>query len=237
MNSNKKFDLYKSALYFLIANAVLYVAGVIIIAIFGLNLQNNMSFASVILPLALVSVLSLLFVLIYVGLRYDFAKAWTAVVASVHNLILSIALIALIRIPVGESLVAGFALVVALTTVFTLMITKNTSDVNLKNTDYSEVIKNAISKNYKPVVVVGAMFVAMLFVSLIVSSIDAFVFARLLFVMLIAVLYCTMTITLPIWCFFSSKMKNIKRVKTDNNVENQKVALAVQSENNTEENV
>ena len=54
--------------------------------------------------------------------------------------------------------------------------------------------------------------------------------------MIMVVLYSTFTILLPIWCFFSSKIKKIKKAKADERVENQKVVLAVQPENQTNEN-
>ncbi len=236
MNSNKKYDFYKNTMYFLIANAVLLVAGIIIFAIFGFNFETAISGSKLLLSTALTSILSLLVILIYVGFRYDFAKALSIVLTSVHNILLSTVLIILIRVPVTESLVAGYALIIGLSTIFTLILTEKFKDENLKKADYSGVIKGAISQNLKQIVAFSAIVIAVLFLSLIVSSKDMFGFARMFFVMMIVVLYSTFTIILPFWCFFSSKIKKIKRAKADEEVENQKVIKAVQTETQTNEN-
>ena len=46
-------------------------------------------------------------------------------------------------------------------------------------------------------------------------------------VMMAVIIYSNLVLILPLWCFFSSKIKKIKRAKVDTSVENQKVVKAV----------
>lgn len=236
MNSNNKFNFYKSAIYFLIANAVLFVAGIVIFAVFGFNYDTTLAGSKLFFSAVIMTVLSTLVLYIYIGLRYDWAKALTSALAVVHNVLLSTALVAIIRIPLSEALIAGYALTIGLTAIFIVVLTDKIKEINHKKADYSEVIKNAISKSIKQIVVLSVVIVAILFLSLIIASKDVYSFARLAFVMIVVVLYSAIALIMPIWLYFSSKMKNIKRAKIDENVENQKVAKAVQTEQTTEEN-
>ena len=236
MNSNKKYDFYKNGLYFLIANAVLLVAGIVILSIFGFNVDGTISGGKLLFQIALMSVISLVVVFVYVGIRYDYAKAFTIVVTSLMNMLICTALIVVVRIPVTDILVAVYGALIALTTVFTILLTDKAKDANLKKTDYSEVIKNTISKSIKQIFVFSTVVITLLFLSLIIASKDTFNFARLFFVMFVVVLYSSFTVKLPLWIFFSSKMQKIKKAKADQNVENQKVIKAVQTEEQTNEN-
>ena len=237
MNSNKKYDFYKNAIYFLIANAVLLFAAFIILCIFGFNYGVNISHGRMILGISLTTILSLGGLLVYVGFRYDFIKAMTIVFVSAHNMLLSTAVICLIRVPVTESLIAGYVLLIALTSVFILIMTNKIKDINLKKADFSAVIKNTLDSSVKQVLVYSLVVVGLLFLSLIAFNASVFNFARLLFVMVVVLIYSMMTIALPIWCFLSTKIKKVKRAKVDTNVDNQKVvkAVAVDGEDATEE--
>lgn len=230
MNSNKKYDFYKNAIYFLIANAVLLVSAIVILCIFGFNYGVNISHGRMILGISLTTIISLLIVLIYVGIRYDFVKALTILFVNAHNLLLSSAIICLIRVPVTESMIAGFALLVALTSVYTLIMTNKIKDINLKKVDFSEVIKNTLNESIKHILVYSLIAVGLLFLSLIAFNANVFNFARLFFVMMVVLIYSVVTIALPIWCFLSTKIKRVKRAKVDTNVDNQKVVKAVNLE-------
>lgn len=236
MNSNKKYDFYKSGLYFLIANAFILIVGIIILSIFGFNVDGIIAGGRLLLNIALMSVISLIVIFIYVGIRYDYAKAFTIVVTSMINMLFTTALIVLIRIPVTEILVAVYALAIGLTTVFTILMTEKVKDTNLKKIDYSDIIKNAISKSIKQIFYFSTILLTILFLSLIVASKDTFNFARLFFVMMVVVLYSSFTINLPLWCYFSSKIKKINKAKTDEGVSNQKVVKAVPTQDQSTEN-
>lgn len=226
MNSNKKYDFYKNAIYFLIANAVLLVAAIVVLSVFGFNYGVNISHGRMVFGIALTTILSLAVLLVYVGIRYDFVKSLTIVFVSAHNILLSTAIICLIRVPVTETLIAGFALLVALSSVYALLMTNKIKDINLKKDDFSAVIKKTIGESVKQILVYSLIVVGLLFLSLLAFNASTFNFARLFFVMMVVLIYSMMTITLPIWCFLSTKIKRVKRAKVDTNIDNQKVVKA-----------
>lgn len=226
MNSNKKYDFYKNAIYFLIANAVLLVAAIVVLCVFGFNYGVNISHGRMVFGIALTTILSLAVLLVYVGIRYDFVKSLTIVFVSAHNILLSTAIICLIRVPVTETLIAGFALLVALSSVYALLMTNKIKDINLKKDDFSAVIKKTIGESVKQILVYSLIVVGLLFLSLLAFNASTFNFARLFFVMMVVLIYSMMTITLPIWCFLSTKIKRVKRAKVDTNIDNQKVVKA-----------
>lgn len=227
MNSNKKHDFYKNSLYYLIANAVLLLIGIIVVSIFGFNYGSTITGGKLLFTSSLSLIISLVLVLIYVGLRHGFARAFSIVLVSVHNVLLSTAVIGIIRIPISEALVMGYLLLVGLTTIFTLIMTEKLKDVNLKKANYHEIIKNSMQENVKKLAILSAILVVILLLSLIVGTSNIFNLARILFVMIIVLIYSSLTINLPIWLFFSSKIKRVKRAQVDENVENQKVVKAV----------
>lgn len=231
MNSNKKYDFYKNAIYFLIANAVLLAAAIVVLCVFGFNYGVNISHGRMIFGISLTTILALLVLLVYVGIRYDFVKAMTILFVTAHNMLLSSAVICLIRVPVTESLIAGYVLLIALTAVYSLIMTNKIKDINLKKADFSQVIKNTIAESVKQILVYSLIVVGLMFLSLIAFNASVFNFARLFFVMMVVLIYSAMTITLPIWCFLSTKIKRVKRAKVDTNIDNQKVVKAVNLDN------
>ena len=237
MNSNKKFDFYKNSLYFLIANACLIAVAIIITAIFGFNYAADMQAGRILFQSSLSIIISLALITLYVGFRYDFGRALNVVLVAVHNVLLSTAFIGIIRVPISEMMVAGFVLLVGISAVFTLILTENLKDVNYKKADYKELVKNSLNSNVKKIAVINAVLIALLFLSLIVSSTNLYNFARLFFVMLIVMIYNLLTTTLPICIYFGSKIKKVKKPAVDQNVENQKVVKAVATEGGDDENL
>ena len=230
MNSNKKYDFYKNSIYYAIANAVLVLAGIIVVAVCGFNHQTSITFGSILLQSVLLSMISLLLIFVYIGLRYDFAKAFSIVLTSAHNLLLATAIIAIIRIPVTESIVMGYMILIGISTLYTLIQTEKIKDINLKKADYAEVIKNATKESYKPLLILSIIVIVLMVLTIFVGSSHIFSMARVFFVMMFVALYTSFTLALPTWCFFSSKIKKVKRTKVDKNVDNQKVVKAVSVE-------
>lgn len=234
MNSNK-YDFYKNSIYYLIANAVVLLAGIVVASVWGFNYQSSIAGAHVLFQSVLSVVISLVLVLLYVGLRYDFAKAFSVVGLIAHNVLLSTALIAIIRIPITENIVASYLLLTGFSTVYTLLTTEKFKNVDLKKANYSELIKETIKENVKRLTILSATIVVVLLLSMIMLNQNIFSVARLFFVMMVVLLYSMFTLALPAWCFFSSKIKKIKKAKVDENVENQKVAKAVAIEEKSSE--
>ena len=226
MNLSKKYDFYKNSLYYLIGNSVLLIAAIIVMAICGFNYNSSVAGGSLLFQSVLSIIISSVAILVYVGIRYDFAKAFSIVLTVVHNVMLSTALIIIFRIPVTESIVMSYILLIGLSTVYTLMLTERLKDVNLKKADYNQIIKSSINASIKQIVLLSAIVVAILFLSLLVLNASTISLVRMFCVMLFVLIYSAFTVVLPSWCFFSSKIKKVKRAKVDQNVENQKVVKA-----------
>lgn len=230
MNSNKKYDFYKNSIYYLISSAIVLGAGIIVASIWGFNYNTSIDAGHIIFASALSIIISLLIIYIYVGIRYDFAKAFSIVLSTTHNVLLATAFIAIIRVPVSESLVMGYILLVGLTTVYTLVLTENLKDVNLKKADYNQIISTSLKNSLKLIVLLSVIVIALLLLSLLVASTNMFNLTRVMFVMMLVLIYSSLTIILPLWCYFSSKIKKVKKAKVDENIQNQKVVKAVSSE-------
>ena len=233
MNSNK-YNFYKSSLYFLIANAVILLAGIVLFIVLGFNHSTTIAGSHIFFGSVFSVLITLALVFLYTSLRYDNAKALSIVFVAVHNALLSTAILLVIRIPITESLVMGYALLVGLSSVYTLILTEKLKDVNLKKVEFNDIIISSVKDGIKPIVILSAILVAVLLLSLLVASESMFSLARILFVMIAVVLYGAFTVAMPIWCFFSSKIKKIKKAKVDDNVENQRVVKAVTLENGEE---
>ena len=236
MNSNKSFDRYGIAKYFLIADLLIFVAGIVIMSIFGFNISSTQG-SHLVLQSVLSVVISLILVAVYISIRHDFAKAFSAILISVHNVLLATALICLIRIPVSETLTMGYVLLVGLSTIFGMILFENVGKFEDKKIDKNLTIKNTLAENLKLISVFSAIIVAVMFLSMIFASNSIFDFAREFFVMMIVLLYSVVVLMLPIYLYFAKRIKKRSRAKIDKSVENQKVYQASQQEITENENV
>lgn len=244
MNLNK-FNFYKNSLYFLIANAVIGVLAIVIGCVFGVNYTTSIMPGNMLFNCAISMLLSLIVIFVFVGLTTNFAKAFSVVLINTHNILLSAALITLLRVPVSESLLMGLILLVAITTLFTLLSTQKFEDINFKKEDKNKIITTSIKNNSKLVFVTSIMVVAVLLLGLIIASGSMFDLVREFLVMMAVVVYSYLTIQLPVVCYLSTKIKTRKKAKVDKKVDNQKLVKAVPTDddgavieqNNEEENI
>lgn len=234
MNSNK-FDFYKNSLYFLIANGIVSLVGIILMIALGFNLDASIQSSNLLFSSVLSILVSLVIIFAYAWLRYNFVKAITIGLVVVHNVILSTALICILRISVTESLIMGYILLTGLTTFFILLCTEKLNGVKFNKKSYNEVISSTLKQSLKQVIITSAIVAAVLLLGLIVSSASMFGLVRVFAVMLIVILYSYVFVQLPIWCFFASKVRPSTKAKVDSNVQNQKVVQAVAVEETVEQ--
>jgi preprotein translocase subunit SecF len=233
MNSNK-FNFYKNAVYFLIANGVLALASIVVMCIFGFNLDSSVQAGNIIFASSMSIILSMLAIFLYILFRENFAKAFSAILIIANNVILSTALICILRIPVSDSLLMGYILIVAITALYFLIATEKFKNVNFKKVNKNEVITDALNSSIKQILTISAIIAVVLLLGLIIASTSMFDLVREFLVMLFVIIYSYITIQLPIWCYFASKITAKKRVKVDKGVENQKVVKAVTIDGDTE---
>ena len=233
MNSNK-FDFYKNAKYFLIANGVITLVGFVMMLVLGFNLDTSIQSSNLLFTSVCSILVSLVVIFAYVWFRYNLTKALTVVLVVVNNAILSTMLICILRINVSESLLMGYILLVALTTYFILVGTEKTDGVKFNKATYNQVITNTIQSTIKQVVITSVIVAVALLLGLIVASNSMFDLVREFAVMLIVILYSYFTIQMPIFCFFKLRIKERTKVKVDSNINNQKVVKAVSEEQKAE---
>ena len=71
MNLNK-YNFYRNSVYYLIANGIVALAGLIVVLVCGFNLDTSIQTGHLIFSSSMSIILSLVAILIYVGLRYDY---------------------------------------------------------------------------------------------------------------------------------------------------------------------
>ena len=236
MNSNK-FNFYKNSVYFLIANAVVAVIALVIGIVFGVNYNTSVLPGNLLFNTVMSVLLSLVAIFLFVGFTTSFAKAFSVVLIATNNVLLSTSIIVLVRIQVSESIVMGYILLVAITTLFTLLATQKFENINFKKEDKNQIIKKSLRENSKVVLFTSISFVAVLLLGLIVASASMFDLVREFLVMLAVIVYGYLTIQLPIVCYMSTKIKTRKKVKVDKKVENQKLVKAVSTDTEEQDGV
>lgn len=236
MNSNKSLDRYGVTKFFLCADLLVLIVGIVIMCAFGFNISSTQG-AHLVLQSVLSVLVSVILIAIYVSLRYNFAKAFSIVLIAIHNVLLSTALVCLVRIPVSETLTMGYVLLVGLSAVFGLLLFDSTGKVEDKKLDKNLTIKSALDKNIKLISIFSAIVVAVMLLCMIFASNSIFDFAREFFVMMIVLLYSIVVLMLPIYIYFARRIKTKVRAKVDKTVDNQKVYQASQQEQDQDENV
>jgi len=124
---------------------------------------------------ALASVVVLQF--IYFAIRYKLSMAFSALLASVHNLAIYLSILAITRIPVGSSIVVFGVMTVVITLIGTSFLfdrmRKNFKDEDLKKLSAFELVDKSANESFKinlavPAFIAGAA--AVLFVLLSISA-------------------------------------------------------------------
>lgn len=226
MNSNK-FNLYKNSIYFLIANGAVSLVALVIGLVFGVNYATSIEPGNLLFACVMTVLLSLVAIFLYVGFTTSFAKAFGVVLVVAHNVLLSTALITLVRIPVGESIVMAYALIVAISAIFAILPSAKLKAEDVKKQDKNQLSKNMTKSNFKAVVITSVAIVVLLVFGLVVASQTMFDLVREFLVMTLVIIYGAFTIQNPIMCYFISKINSKKKKVVDGNVKNQKVIKAV----------
>ena len=229
MNSNNSYDRYKFAKYYLLANLLVLIAGIVIMKILGFNVISN-QVGHLVLESVLTIIISLLVITLYIGFRYDWAKAFSNVLIALNNVFLSTAIICLIRVPVLETLIMAYVLLIGLTSVFNLILFNRTEKVDYKKDDLNLKIKETLKNSLKLLCIFSAIVIATVLLCMLFVNNSIFNFAREFFVMMIVLLYSMVTIVLPIYMYFGKKIRAKSRAKVDTSVSNQKVYQATSQE-------
>ena len=229
MNSNKN-SYYKNSLYTLITSGIIIVCSLIVGLIFGVNYATSVEPGKLLIACVCSVLISTLAIFLFVGFLTSFAKAFGIVLLICHNVLLSTALIILVRIPVSDTLVMGYILLVSITTAFALLSTRNYEKLDLKKEDIGQLIKSSINNSIKLVLSTSVMTVAVLLLCMIVASESMLNLVREFLVMEIVIVISYLLLQHPVICYVSTIIKRNRKPKIDKNVENQKIVKAVVTE-------
>ena len=236
MNSNNSFDRYKIAKYYLFADIFLIFVSLVILCIFGFKVSTTQS-SYLLFDSVLSIIISLVVITVYVGFRYDWAKSFANLVIVCHNVLFSTALICLLRIPVAETLIMSYVLLVGLSTVFSLILFEKVGKIDYKKTDLNITIKNSLKDSVKMISIFSIVVISVVLLCMLFANNSIYNFAREFFVMMIVMLYAVLVLNLPIYFYFVQRIRTRKKAKVDTSVENQKVVKAVNQEETNEQDV
>ena len=204
MNSNK-YDYYNVAKYFLFASAVAFLAGLIVLCVFGFNVSGSQS-EHLVFQSVLSIVVSLVLIFVYIGLRHDWAKALSAVIVAATNVLLSTAIICITRISVAETIVMAYVLLVGLSAIFSLILQSKVGKINDKNADKHSVIQKALNESFYLIRVFSLVVLSVMIFCLLFKSTAMFDFARELFIMMVVLIMSVYFYVLPVYVFQSLRL-------------------------------
>lgn len=212
MNS-KKFNIYKSAVCFDIATALILIAGLVVGLIWGLNSSASISSLTVLnVILALFVVMLVMFV--YVAIKYEPYLAFTMVLSVAVNVMLTISLVCVIRIPLEDSFVVVIALVAMLSIINNIILFANKPDYK-KTANREQMVNGLVSKKLKPIVLLNCVLISVAILLIFTFDLSIVMLIRPLLVGLVSVLYTTVFMCAPFWGYFVKE----KKVKKQENVE------------------
>ncbi|MEG1751578.1 MAG: hypothetical protein RR140_01625 [Clostridia bacterium] len=122
----KQFNFIKNAKWFLIAPVVLLLAGIVIFSIFGFNVKSTILGSQIVLNRAMLAIL-LVFVAVFVYLlfRFGISSAMTSVLFFIINILVTLAVLAICRAPVGATLITSMMFVVAYSLFMNILLFSN----------------------------------------------------------------------------------------------------------------
>lgn len=211
MNS-KKFNVYKNAIFFYIASCILLVAGLVVGIVFGLNSEIVIS-GSAILNTTLAVMVFALIAFIFLAVKFDPYLGFTGVLAIAHNVMLTIALVCLFRIPVAEHLAMTILIVCAVTIMNLLLVFENKKEEYKSTTNREKLVNKLVSQRLKTVLVVNCIlfFTTILMIFSFEANIISLV--RSLLIGLVVCVYSTIFMITPFWGTFVKERKDRKSVK------------------------
>lgn len=213
MNS-KKFNVYKSAMYCYIISGILLIAGLVMGIVLGLNSSISIS-GSAILNSVLAVIIFALIALIYFSIRYSFYVGFTTLLAVFHNAMLTVALVAIIRIPVEESFMMVLLAVCAITVVMCAMILDDKRTDYHKTDNREKLVNELVASKLKALLLVFAslLVVAVAFIFTFEASMINII--RPLLVGLVVCLYSSVFMVTPFWGYFVKEKKVRKQVNLE----------------------
>lgn len=213
MNS-RKFNIYKNAIYFYIASAVLLTAGLVVGIVLGLKSDIAISGRAILNTTLAVMVFSLI-AFIFLTVKFDGYTGFTGVLAIVHNVILTVALTCIFRTPVNENLGITILIVCIVSIMNMLLMFENKKEEYKSTTNRESLVNNLVSQKFKTVLVVNCIlfFTTILMIFSLEANIINLV--RTMLVGIVVCFYSAIFMVAPFWGRFVKEKKDRKSVKVD----------------------
>ncbi len=213
MNS-RKFNIYKNAIYFYIASAVLLTAGLVVGIVLGLKSDIAISGRAILNTTLAVMVFSLI-AFIFLTVKFDGYTGFTGVLAIVHNVILTVALTCIFRTPVNENLGITILIVCIVSIMNMLLMFENKKEEYKSTTNRENLVNNLVSQKFKTVLVVNCIlfFTTILMIFSLEANIINLV--RTMLVGIVVCFYSAIFMVAPFWGRFVKEKKDRKSVKVD----------------------
>ncbi len=209
MNS-KKFNVYKNAVYFDIASGILLIAGLVVGLILGLNSEVKIASSSILNTTLAVLVFEII-LLIYVTVKYDFYTAFTMVLAVLHNVMLTVALVCIFRIPVTDSLTTAIMIVTGLTAVNLFILFAGKPDYK-STTNRESMVNDLVSSKLKTLVLLNCTILVTVIAMIFTFNTNIVMLVRPLLIGIVVTFYSTVFMCAPFCGYFIKEKKQRKQV-------------------------
>lgn len=211
-----KFNFYKSAKYFIIASLLIAIAGLVVGLILNLNTVEAIG-SSVIVSCTIITLVSMLITLVYFWIRYDLITGFCYAFSIFLNVSLLIALVCIIRTPIGDSIISVISMVILLTILLNSIIFYYVRDFKEEKLPKQELVQKICVKSFKSLLLCYAMILIVLLLSLIVYNYEIIMFVRPMVIGLTVSAITAMFIISPLWSYFY-KEKTIRKKEVDETI-------------------
>ena len=210
MNLNK-FNFYKNSKYVIISSLLILLAGLIVGIICKLNIVEAMGSSVVITGTAVVLV-TMITCLVYFNFRYDIVSAFCFSLAAFLNVAVTMAVCAIIRIPVSSVIISVIGVILVLSVLFNIFIFEKIKSLKSEKKDREELVNLVVRSSIKQILLIVALILIALLLSLIIVNINVIIFIRLMIVGLITTALSSIFVIAPIWGYFYRDIPKKKKV-------------------------
>ena len=209
MNSTK-FNFYKNAKYFLIGFGLIMLAGLIVGLILGLNLVESLG-GSVVMYFSIAFLIVMVIAFVYLSLRYDVLTAFCFVLSLFINTATVVALVAIIRVPVGDNFVSVLVLTSVLTFVENLILFSKIKTKKHEKYNRDIIVNNCIKDSLFNLLFVSILLVVCLTVCLALLDSNIYLFVRPMLISVVVCLISSIFINGAVWgYFYKDRPKKVK---------------------------
>lgn len=216
MNLNR-YNIYKNAKYCMLASGIILLAGLIVGLIFGVSSEIVLG-GSALLNATLAVMTFSIIVFIYTLLRYDPYTALTVVMSIVHNILLTLALTVILRIPIAENYTMQICVVTALSMINCLLLFSQVKEEQKSPLSKETTVNDITQQGIKPLLYVNIpLLIATLILSFVLET-GVLSFVRPMLIGIIVSVYSAIFMSVTFWGYFVKEKKKRKPETLEENL-------------------